>query len=193
MIQFLRPSLLRKNLRSRGQGYLPLENCSPCFRCERNDFPCLSALYIGLLQTKSYFYNRELLQRNFMSESHAFVLCMSVVTLLLVLLITRYLLYNIVLVSAIHQHESATSIYVPSLLNLLPIPTPSHAPGSHRGKFPLAICFTRGKVYVSMLLSQFVPPFPFPTASTGLFSVSASPLLPCRVISTIFIDSTHMC
>ena len=193
MIQFLRPSLLRKNLRSRGQGCLPLENCSPCFWCKRNDFPCLSALYTGLLQTKSYFYNRELLQRNFMSESHAFVLCVSVVTLLLLFFIARYLLYNIVMVSAIHQHESATGIYVTSLLKPPPIPTPSHPPGSHRAKFPLAICFTHGEVYVSMLLSQFVPPSPLPSASTGLFSVSASPLLPCRVISTIFLDSTHMC
>ena len=29
-------------------------------------------------------------------------------------------------------------------------------------KFPLVICFTYGNVYVSVLLSQFVPPSPSP-------------------------------
>ena len=43
-----------------------------------------------------------------MLVSHGFVLCVSVVILLLLFFIARYLLYNIVLVSAIHQHESAT-------------------------------------------------------------------------------------
>ena len=28
--------------------------------------------------------------------------------------------------------------------------------------FPLAICFTHGSVYMSVLLSQFIPPSPFP-------------------------------
>ena len=45
----------------------------------------------------------------------------------------------------------------------------------------LAIYFTYGNVYVLMLLSQFIiPPSPFSTVSTCLFSMSASPLLPCR-------------
>ena len=47
-------------------------------------------------------------------------------------------------------------------------------------KFPLVIYFTYSNVYVSMLLSQFIPPSPSPTISTSLFSRSASPLLPCR-------------
>ena len=34
------------------------------------------------------------------------------------------------------------------------------------GSFLLASCFTHGRVYVSMLLSQFVPPSPSPTVST---------------------------
>ena len=59
-----------------------------------------------------------------MLVSHGFVLCVSVVILLLLFFIARYLLYNIVLVSAIHQHESATGIYVPCLLNLPPISHP---------------------------------------------------------------------
>ena len=68
-----------------------------------------------------------------------------------------YLLYNIVLVSAIHQHESAIGIHMspPSWTSLLP-PTPAHPsrlsrstgfelPVSHR-EFPLAIYFTYGNV-----------------------------------------------
>ena len=43
-------------------------------------------------------------------------------------------------------------------------------------KFPLAINFTYGNMYVSMLLSQFSPPSP-PTVSINLFSMSQSLLL----------------
>ena len=43
-------------------------------------------------------------------------------------------------------------------------------------RFPLAIYFAYGNaygnVYSSVLPSQFTPPFPAPTVSTGLFSVS---------------------
>ena len=49
-----------------------------------------------------------------------------------IFLIGGYLLYNIVLVSAIHQHESAISIYIcllPLEPSLLPHPTPL---GCHR-------------------------------------------------------------
>ena len=69
------------------------------------------------------------------------------------------MLYRIVLVSAKHQHESAMGIHSspPSCTHLPPRPTPlgcHRAPGwssvSH-SKFPLALCFTFGSVYVSML------------------------------------------
>ena len=36
-------------------------------------------------------------------------------------------------------------------------------------KFPLAISFTHGDVYVSILFSPFVPPSPSPTVATSLF------------------------
>ena len=74
--------------------------------------------------------------------------------------------------------------HVASLLNL-----PPTFQGCHRGlgwapmsysKFPLAIYFIYGKVYVSMLLSQFVPPFLSPAVSTNLFSMSVSLFLPCK-------------
>ena len=44
-------------------------------------------------------------------------------------------------------------------------------------KFRLAIYFTRGNVYVSMLLSPFIQLSPSPTVSPSLFSMSASQLL----------------
>ena len=62
------------------------------------------------------------------------------------------MLYGFVLVSAIHQHESAIGIHVS---------TPSHPyrlsqsrqtePPVSFGKFPLAVCVTYGDVYVSVL------------------------------------------
>ena len=74
--------------------------------------------------------------------------------------------------------------YVPSLLNLpstsLPTPPASQGPellASH-SKFSLALYFTYSGVYVSMLLSQVVPPSPSSTVSTSLFFMSATSLLP---------------
>ena len=85
------------------------------------------------------------------------------------------------LVSARHQHESAIGVHTShhSWTNLPP-PTPSPSsrlsqsigfllPASN-SKFPLPICFTYGNIYVSILLSQFVPAFPSLTVSRSLFS-----------------------
>ena len=65
-------------------------------------------------------------------------------------------------------------------------------PVSH-SQFLLALCSTYGNIPVSMLLSIH-PTLSFPTVSTGLFSMSVSPLLPCnnRFINAIFLDSIHM-
>ena len=82
-----------------------------------------------------------------------------------------------------HQHESAVSMHVfPPSLPPFHGTSPSHRsrlsqstrvelPGSH-SKFPLAGCFTYGNLYVSMLLSEFVPPSPSPAVTTSLFSMS---------------------
>ena len=89
------------------------------------------------------------------------------------------MLYNIVLVSAMYQHELAIGIRMsPPFGASLPPPTPSHLsrlsqstrfelPAS-QNKLPLAVCFTHGHVCVSMLPSRFVLPSPFPTVSTSL-------------------------
>ena len=85
-------------------------------------------------------------------------------------------------------HESATCVHVspPSWTSLPPRPT---LPGCHRalgwapgvtGQAPTR-CFAYGNVYVSTLLSQFVPPSPSRTVSTSLLSMSASRLLPAIV------------
>ena len=90
------------------------------------------------------------------------------------------MLYNVVLVPAIHQHESAIGIHMcPPSYTSLPPPSLSHpsrlsqstgvelpAPYS---KFPLAVCFTHGNAYVSMLFPLLIPPSPFHTVSTSLF------------------------
>ena len=97
------------------------------------------------------------------------------------------------LVSAVDQHESAIGMHIsPPSWSPLPPPTPSHpsrlsqSPGfgfpDLYSKLPLAICFTYGKVYVSMLLSQFVPPSPSPTIFTSLFSMSVSPFMHANLL-----------
>ena len=89
------------------------------------------------------------------------------------------------MVSAIHQHKSATGL---SLNLLLKPPSPSHPsrlsqsfgfPASY-SKFPLAVYFTYDSVYVSILLSQVISLSPSPTVTKSLFFMSASLLLPCK-------------
>ena len=110
----------------------------------------------------------------------------------------RIIALQYVLVSAIHQHELAIGIYVSP---------PSHFPfhSTHLGwqralvwapwvidKLRLAIYFAYCNVHASMLLSQFVPPPPFPTVSTSLFSVSAPPLLPCKGVHQYHLSRVYI-
>ena len=71
------------------------------------------------------------------------------------------------LVSAIHQHESATGIHMsPPSWTSFPPPSPCHSARLSQitdigffasySKFLLALCFTYSKVYISMLLSQII-------------------------------------
>ena len=102
----------------------------------------------------------------------------------------RILLYNIVMIFAIHQHEPATGIHVSSR------PEPPHLPPSPL--YPsglsqstgfgcpascievvLAVCFICGNVHGSMLFSQVITPSPSPIESKSLFFTSVSPFLPC--------------
>ena len=82
------------------------------------------------------------------------------------------------LVSAAHQCDLAVSTH-----RSLALESPSHPPRlSQTGvelpvlcsKFPLAICFTSGYIYVFMLVSHSILLSPCPTVSTGLFSMTVS-------------------
>ena len=77
--------------------------------------------------------------------------------------------------SAIRQHESVTGTHVAP-------PCPPHAsrlsqstgfgfPASYI-KLPLAISFTYGNIYISVLFSQIIPPSPSPTVYKSLFFMS---------------------
>ena len=110
------------------------------------------------------------------------------------------------LVSVIYQHESPTGIHFPpsSWIPIpIPCPSPRHPSGlsqstglsslCHTKRFPLAVSFTYGSAYLSMLFCQLVPPSPFRTVSTSLFSVSVFPLLFCKEVHrTIFLDSMFL-
>ena len=95
------------------------------------------------------------------------------------------MLYNILMVSAIHQHESATSIHMsPPSWTSLPLPTPSQpsrlsqSPGlsslRHTADFHGLSNFTFDKVYVSILLSQLLPPSPSPCVRKSVRYVCVS-------------------
>ena len=108
------------------------------------------------------------------------------------------MLYNVVLASATHQQESATGMHMlPPPRTFLPPPTPSHAfrssqspgfelPALH-SEFPLALYFPYGNLCVSMLLSQFAPSSPSPTASTRRFfsALNWNCLTPVSLISPL--------
>ena len=84
-----------------------------------------------------------------------------------VMLTERVPAAHIVLVSATRQHEPAMDAHT-TFASWTPSPqprSPSSPLSCYRGwarcavgRSPPAACFTRGHVYVSMLLSQFVPP-----------------------------------
>ena len=102
-------------------------------------------------------------------------------------LIGGLLLYNIVLVFAIHWHESAMGVYVSPILNSLPTSLLCHPSGLSQCtgfecpvscvELGLVIYFIYGNMHVSMLFSQIIPPSPSPTESKSLFFIFVSLLL----------------
>ena len=91
---------------------------------------------------------------------------------------------------------------VPSILNCPPTSLSTlpfqvvteHGFGCPASYIKLApvIHFTYGNTYVSLLFSQIILPSPSPTESKSLFFTSLAPLLPNRIIGTIFLYSIHM-
>ena len=115
------------------------------------------------------------------------------------------MLYWFLLYNKVNQLYVYIYPHIRSLMRLpptLPIP-PLQVVKKHQadlpvlcGCFPLAIYFTFGSVYMSMLLSHFVPAYPSPSPCPQVHS-----LRPClyscpalRFIRTIFIfNSIYMC
>ena len=75
------------------------------------------------------------------------------------------------------QKQICIDIHILSFLNLPHTPPPllwvvteprAGLPVLH-SSFPLAVCFTRGNAFISVLTSQFFPPSPFPIGSSILY------------------------
>ena len=90
-----------------------------------------------------------------------------------------------------------------------PLGSPSHPPPpshpsiqvitEHRAelpvlysRFPLAIYFTHGSVFMSDLITQFIPPSPCTGVHMSLLYVCLYSYPTNRLICTIFLDSTYM-
>ena len=113
-------------------------------------------------------------------------------------MLCQFLLYN-----KVNQLYVYIYPHIPSLLHLLPtLPIPPlQVDTKHRadlpvlcGCFPLAIYFTFGNVYMSVLLSHFVPAYPSPSLCPQVHTLRLH-LYSCpvtRFISTIFLDSIYM-
>ena len=79
----------------------------------------------------------------------------------------------------------------------LPSPTPFHparlSQSTSLSSLLLAICFTHGNVYISVLASQFTPPSPSPSESiSSLFSKSVSLFLPSKQVHRYHFSRFHI-
>ena len=109
-------------------------------------------------------------------------------------LIDWWLVYNIGLISIMHQHELTPGVHTsppPEPPSHLPPPAHSHLLGYSRGpvwaprvtqQVPTGCLFTHAGAHASTLLSPRISPSPSssPSVSISLFSMSTSPQLPCE-------------
>ena len=119
-------------------------------------------------------------------------------------LIGVQLLYNVVLVSAVQQSESAICIHIsPPSWTSLPPHTPPIPPTQVKtehgaelpalySRLPLAICFTHGSVYMSIPIPQFIPHHLPHRRSTRPFSTSVSLFLPCKWVHLYHFSRFHI-
>ena len=141
---------------------------------------CLSSIRTSLWEALLHVQTQLLLKRIFIHSVIFFSFLNS--------LINFYLADNCITMLCwflpVYQHESATGIHVSSpSWTCLPPPTTHPTPqlwvvAEHQAEltelhsnFPLAIYFTCDSVYISMLLSQFIPRPPSPAVFTSLFSI----------------------
>ena len=97
--------------------------------------------------------------------------------------------YNIVVVFAIHWHESAMGVHIFPILIPSSTSLPILSPGSSQCTSPehpvsciepgLVIRFTYDNIHISVPFSQIIRPLPSPTESKRLFYTSVSLLLSC--------------
>ena len=103
------------------------------------------------------------------------------------------------MVFAIHQHGSATGTHM-SPASWRPLShhsrlsqSPSFGFPASYSKLPLAVCFTYGNVYVSMVFSQIIPPSPSSTVSKVCSLCLCLLCCPARrITNTTFLDFIYM-
>ena len=120
-------------------------------------------------------------------------------------LIDWWLVYNIGLMSVIHQHELTIGVHLspPSWISLPP-PAHSHLPRLLQSPRPSSLSHTANShwyqltcvsVYAFMLFSPFISPCPSspPALPINLFSMSLPPLLLCTQICHYHPSRFHIC
>ena len=134
----------------------PLQ-CS-CLENPRDGGACWAAVY-GVAQSRTRL-------KRLSSSSSSVV--QNFYILYLIYFLTGYNSFGMLYQFLLYNNMSQSHVYIyPFLCKPHPIPTSRSAQSTQLNSavlyssFPLAICFTHGKcVYMSMLLSQFIPPFP---------------------------------
>ena len=116
----------------------------------------------------------------------------------------NWITLNIIVVFAIHWHESAMGVHVSPILNSSPTSLPSHPSELSQCisfespisciELGLVIYFTCSNIHVSVLFFQIIPPSPSPTESESLFFTSvfkrlfsSSSLSAIRVVSSAYL------